>query len=101
MRVLIEKEYTTARQLTRVSERDVIPNAKNSTTTLPKTPWIWWKAHLGMAERKSIVIRGEAWHKGVIGIVASRMVEQFYKPTIVFSQNDGMLTGSARSVKEF
>jgi single-stranded-DNA-specific exonuclease len=37
---------------------------------------------------KSIVIVGQDWHKGVIGIVASRMVEQFYKPTIVFSNID-------------
>ena len=100
VRVLIEKEYTTARQLTRVlnernTERKELDNdiTKNAVDMVVGTP--------GMAERKSIVIRGEAWHKGVIGIVASRMVEQFYKPTIVFSQNDGMLTGSARSVKNF
>jgi single-stranded-DNA-specific exonuclease len=49
----------------------------------------------------SMVLQGEGWSKGVIGIVASRMVEQFYKPTIVFSLNDGMLTGSARSIKTF
>jgi len=100
VRVLIEKEYTTARQLTRVlnernTERKELDNdiTKNAVEMVEST--------LGMSERKSIVIRGEAWHKGVIGIVASRMVEQFYKPTIVFSQNDGMLTGSARSVKNF
>ena len=100
VRVLIEKEYTTARQLTRVlnernTERKELDNdiTKNAVDMVEGTP--------GMADRKSIVIRGEAWHKGVIGIVASRMVEQFYKPTIVFSQNDGMLTGSARSVKNF
>ena len=100
VRVLIEKEYTTARQLTRVlnernTERKELDNdiTKNAVEMVESTP--------GMSDRKSIVIRGEAWHKGVIGIVASRMVEQFYKPTIVFSQNDGMLTGSARSVKNF
>ena len=41
------------------------------------------------------------WHKGVIGIVASRIIENFYKPTIVFSGDGDLITGSARSVKEF
>lgn len=51
--------------------------------------------------KRSTVLFGEQWHKGVIGIVASRLIEHYYKPTIIFSENDGMLTGSARSVKEF
>jgi single-stranded-DNA-specific exonuclease len=54
-----------------------------------------------IASKKATVIYGDKWHKGVIGIVASRLIETHYKPTIVFSENDGMLTGSARSVKEF
>lgn len=52
-------------------------------------------------EKKSTVVYGENWHKGVIGIVASRLIEQYYRPTIVFSKIDGVLTGSARSVKGF
>ena len=100
VRVLIEKEYTTARQLTRVlNERNT--ERKELDNDITKNAVDMVEGTVGMSERKSIVIRGEAWHKGVIGIVASRMVEQFYKPTIVFSQNDGMLTGSARSVKNF
>ena len=52
--------------------------------------------------RKSIVIYNPQWEKGIIGIVASRLVEEFYKPTIVLmSSDDGLITGSARSVKEF
>lgn len=54
-----------------------------------------------MMGKRSTVVKGESWQKGVIGIVASRLVEEFYKPTIVFSENDGVLTGSARSVKDF
>jgi single-stranded-DNA-specific exonuclease len=54
-----------------------------------------------LLQKRSTVLFGEHWHKGVIGIVASRLVEQFYKPTIVFSRTDQMLTGSARSVKDF
>lgn len=44
------------------------------------------------------VVKKEGWHKGVIGIVASRLVEAFYKPTIVLTEVDGKLTGSARSI---
>jgi single-stranded-DNA-specific exonuclease len=44
------------------------------------------------------VVRKEGWHKGVIGIVASRLVEAYYKPTIVLTEVDGKLTGSARSI---
>ncbi|MFN6378941.1 MAG: single-stranded-DNA-specific exonuclease RecJ [Flavobacteriales bacterium] len=44
------------------------------------------------------VVRNEGWHKGVVGIVASRLVEEFYKPAIVLTENDGHLAGSARSI---
>ncbi len=47
------------------------------------------------------VVYKETWHKGVIGIVASRLIEKSYKPTIVFTESNGLITGSARSVKNF
>jgi single-stranded-DNA-specific exonuclease len=47
------------------------------------------------------VIYGKEWHKGVIGIVASRLIENYYKPTIVLTENDGIMSGSARSVRGF
>ena len=51
--------------------------------------------------KKSTVVHSKSWHKGVVGIVASRLIEKHYKPTIVLSEIDGELTGSARSVKGF
>ena len=51
--------------------------------------------------KKSTVVFQKEWHKGVVGIVASRLIESYYKPTIVLCGNDGMATGSARSVKGF
>ena len=51
--------------------------------------------------KKSTVVYSPDWHKGVVGIVASRLIEQHYKPTIVLSEKDDELTGSARSVKGF
>ncbi|RLD42199.1 MAG: single-stranded-DNA-specific exonuclease RecJ [Bacteroidetes bacterium] len=54
-----------------------------------------------LQKSKSTVVYYKDWHKGVLGIVASRISEVHYKPTIVLSLIDGMYTGSARSVKGF
>jgi len=55
-----------------------------------------------LMNKKSIVLYDEHWHKGVIGIVASRMIENFYKPSIILtSADDEFAAGSARSVKGF
>lgn len=54
-----------------------------------------------MAERKSTVLFKAHWHKGVVGIVASRLIEHYYRPTIVLTQANGKVTGSARSVSGF
>ncbi len=51
--------------------------------------------------RKSTVLFKADWHKGVIGIVASKCVDKFYKPTIVLTESNGFITGSARSVSGF
>ncbi len=50
---------------------------------------------------KGLVLYHEDWSKGVLGIVASRIVEEFYRPTIVLTKEDGKITGSARSVEGF
>ena len=52
-------------------------------------------------EHKAIVIYSEEWHKGVIGIVASRLTEIFCRPSVVLTRTDDMATGSARSVAGF
>jgi single-stranded-DNA-specific exonuclease len=53
------------------------------------------------ANRKSTVLFNPNWHKGVIGIVASRLLEHYYKPTIILTRSNGYATGSARSVNGF
>ena len=53
------------------------------------------------ASRKSIVVHKADWHKGVIGIVASRLSEEYYKPSIVLTNSNGLASGSARSVSGF
>jgi single-stranded-DNA-specific exonuclease len=52
-------------------------------------------------KRVSTVVYNENWHKGVIGIVASRLTETYYRPTIVFTKSGDKLAASARSVKDF
>ena len=51
--------------------------------------------------RKSTVVFNEKWHKGVVGIVASRLIEKHFKPTIVLKESNGKITGSARTVNDF
>ncbi|MDH6602064.1 single-stranded DNA-specific DHH superfamily exonuclease [Myroides gitamensis] len=50
---------------------------------------------------KSTVVFHQSWHKGVIGIVASRLIETYYRPTVVFTASGDVLAASARSVKNF
>ena len=51
--------------------------------------------------RKSIVLYQAHWHKGIVGIVAARLVEEFYRPTIILTESNGQIVGSARSIKGF
>ena len=55
----------------------------------------------GEQERYTTVVYDPSWHKGVIGIVASRLIETYYRPTIVFTKSGEKLAASARSVKGF
>lgn len=50
-------------------------------------------------ESFTTVVKKEGWHKGVVGIVASRLIESHYKPTIVLTEEDGILSGSVRSIE--
>ena len=54
-----------------------------------------------MDDRKAIVVYNPGWHKGVIGIVASRMTEKYYRPAVVLTKSAELITGSARSVTGF
>ena len=56
---------------------------------------------LGEEEHSTTVVFNESWNKGVIGIVASRLIETYYRPTLVFTKSGEFLTASARSVRGF
>ena len=57
--------------------------------------------HLHPYEEKVLVIAGEDWHSGVIGIVASRLVEKYYRPVVMLTIKDGVAKGSCRSIPGF
>ena len=58
--------------------------------------------HNGAAvSRRSTVLYKEDWHRGVIGIVASRLVERYYRPTVILTRTEAHVTGSARSIAGF
>jgi single-stranded-DNA-specific exonuclease len=59
------------------------------------------ESDLNIQTKRSTVLFNQNWHKGVIGIVASRLIEKYYRPTIILTESDGKVSGSARSVKEF
>ena len=54
-----------------------------------------------LQEQKSTVLYNPEWHKGVIGIVASRLMDYYYRPTVILTRSNGLATGSARSVNGF
>lgn len=55
----------------------------------------------GLQNKNTTVLFQQNWHKGVIGIVASRLIETLYRPTIILTESNGKATGSARSVQDF
>lgn len=58
-------------------------------------------ADVTLQNKKTTVVFKDHWHKGVVGIVASRLIETYYRPTVVLTESSGIATGSARSVPGF
>lgn len=61
----------------------------------------FFDSNAALRTAKSTVLFKKEWHKGVVGIVASRVLEKYYRPTIILTESNGKATGSARSVKGF
>ena len=99
--LLIEKDYHAAREhAERINEYNEQRKDLDKTMTEEANRIVMTLEH--RHEHKSIVLFNEEWHRGIIGIVASRLTEVFYKPSVVLTEgDDGMATGSARSVPGF
>jgi single-stranded-DNA-specific exonuclease len=81
-------------------------NADNTTrkeadTSITEEALALIQGDAGLLDRKSTVLYKPHWHKGVVGIVASRLIDHFYRPTIVLTQSGDYVAGSARSVAGF
>lgn len=72
-------------------QRDIFKQVKQRITN----------AGLNHPDRRTIVLAGENWHTGVIGIVASRVIDEFYRPTILINLENGTGQGSGRSIEGF
>ena len=99
--LLIEKDYGAAREhAERINEYNEQRKDLDKSMTEEANRIVMTLEH--RHEHKSIVLFNEEWHRGIIGIVASRLTEVFYKPSVVLTEgDDGMATGSARSVPGF
>jgi single-stranded-DNA-specific exonuclease len=100
VKLLIEEDFHQARSLAKTLI-DNNTERKDIDSDITKEALEMLENSAELRSRKSTVLYSEKWHKGVIGIVASRLIETYYKPTIIFSEVNGMLTGSARSIKDF
>jgi single-stranded-DNA-specific exonuclease len=74
---------------------------RNIDNTITREALAYVIARPELQKRKSTVLFNSKWHKGVVGIVASRLIDTWYKPTIILTESNGLITGSARSVPGF
>lgn len=98
--LLTSKSYERALQLAKVMEDENYQRRKIDEETFSQAQEIV-EQYLSADNDSAIVLHQETWHPGVIGIVASRLVERYYRPTIMMTTVDGVAKGSARSVSGF
>src|SRR5829696_7986129 len=87
----IAEELDRANGERRWTEQKVVKGAERARRELPPS----------LADAPALVLAGEGWHPGVVGIAASRMVERYYRPTILLTVDGGRAKGSARSIPGF
>ncbi|MBA4251468.1 MAG: single-stranded-DNA-specific exonuclease RecJ [Chlorobiaceae bacterium] len=99
VKLLISKDENESLELAKQLETENIERRKIDEGTLNKAIDLVETSRL--FECEAIILHEEDWHPGVIGIVASRLVERYYKPTIMLTTIDGVAKGSARSISNF
>ena len=100
VKLLTSTDYTEASELAKVLEEENCNRRKIDETTFSKAQELV-ETLLDVDSDPAIVLHHEEWHPGVIGIVASRLVEKYYRPTIMMTTVDGIAKGSARSIVGF
>ncbi|WP_299762036.1 single-stranded-DNA-specific exonuclease RecJ [uncultured Dokdonia sp.] len=97
--LLVEQDYNTA-QIYAVEIEQYNSDRKDADKAITEEALVQIQKN-NETDRKTTVVFQEDWHKGVIGIVASRLIETYYRPTLVFTKSGDKLAASARSVKGF
>jgi single-stranded-DNA-specific exonuclease len=98
--LFIEKDPEKAKALALLLQNDNT-NRREADASITIEAIAQLEADTSLSSKKAIVVYDAHWHKGVIGIVASRLLERYYKPTIVLTQSGSLIAGSARSIPGF
>ncbi|REG81110.1 single-stranded-DNA-specific exonuclease RecJ [Algoriphagus antarcticus] len=98
--LLISSDLEGAMERAKVVD-EVNATRRNFDENITKEAFEMIAAREELTQWNSTVLFKEDWHKGVIGIVASRCIEKYYRPTIILTESNGKATGSARSVVDF
>ena len=100
VQLFVEQDFQKALQLASLLHNDNTDRREaDSSITAEALEMI--KQNQAHPERKTTLVYREHWHKGVVGIVASRLIETYYRPTVVLTKSGDVLAGSARSVAGF
>jgi single-stranded-DNA-specific exonuclease len=100
VQLFIEQDETKAFELAEMLHADN-DDRKEADSSITEEALAIINADINLINRKSSVVYKEHWHKGVVGIVASRLIEHYYRPTVVLTRSGDVVTGSARSVAGF
>lgn len=98
--LFIERDLEKARALALLLQNDNT-NRREADANITTEAIAQIEADPSFESKKAIVVYDANWHKGVIGIVASRLLERYYKPTIVLTNSGSLIAGSARSIAGF
>ena len=98
--LLIERDETMAKEFGSVIDL-YNQDRKTIDRSVTMEAYDYIESHPEVKARKATIIYNPKWMKGIVGIVASRLIETYYKPTVVLTMSNGFVTGSARSVPGF
>jgi len=100
VQLFVEKDYTSALAIANLLQQDNL-DRREADTSITEEALAQIEMDPEHPNKRSSVVFQPHWHKGVVGIVASRLIEKHYKPTIVLTQSGEVIAGSARSVLGF
>ncbi|HYK45272.1 MAG TPA: single-stranded-DNA-specific exonuclease RecJ [Parafilimonas sp.] len=100
VQLFIEQDYNKALEYAGMLHNDNTER-KEADTSITDEALLLIENDLISKDKKTTVVYKETWHKGVVGIVASRLIENYYRPTVVLTKSGDVIAGSARSVPGF